>query len=630
MSAGALVALLGDIRPAVRRRAVNALGKKGVDAVPPLAQVFGSGRSPEVRKNAVWAATRIDHDDARAIARMGLDDPDETVRQASSHSASVRVDRDATPKLIALLGSGSPHNRRVAAEALGRLGDRSAVPALLDASAAANDRVLEHSLTYALIEIAAPEATRDGLSRQETGARRAALIALDQMKGGGLDPDAVAPLLASSDPALKETASWIAGRHPEWGGALAGFLRGRLAKAEGLNEAERAELRDQLARLAPSEAVQGLLADRVRQASASREERSIALQAMARAGLKSVPGSWAPPWPTSWRSDDAEAVRQAAATARALPTPKEGAEGLREALLRVGRSATAPDDVRLEALAAVPGGLVEVAPEVFAFLLERLGPDRPVATRVLAADVLAKATPGRDQLLALADAVRAAGPLEVNRLLPAFERTTDVEVGRKLVEALKGAEARSSLRVDALKKLLAKFPAEVNAQAEPLYASLAADAAGQTAKLEGLLATLKPGDIRRGQAVFNGTKGACSTCHAIGYLGGKVGPDLTRIGQIRSERDLFEAIVAPSASFVQTFEPVVVATTSGQVLNGLLRSDTPDEVVLVTGADLETRIPRADIEEMRPSAVSLMPAGLDQQLSPEELADLVAFLKACK
>ena len=49
---------------------------------------------------------------------------------------------------------------------------------------------------------------------------------------------------------------------------------------------------------------------------------------------------------------------------------------------------------------------------------------------------------------------------------------------------------------------------------------------------------------------------------------------------------------------MQTYEPVVVATTSGQVLNGLLRKDAPDEVVLVTGADHETRIPRADIEEM--------------------------------
>ena len=65
--------------------------------------------------------------------------------------------------LISLLGSRSIHNRRVAAEALGRLGDKSAVPALLDAAAAPNDRVLEHSLTYALIEIAAPPLRRGAL-----------------------------------------------------------------------------------------------------------------------------------------------------------------------------------------------------------------------------------------------------------------------------------------------------------------------------------------------------------------------------------------------------------------------------------------------------------------------------------
>ena len=47
-------------------------------------------------------------------------------------------------------------------------------------------------------------------------------------------------------------------------------------------------------------------------------------------------------------------------------------------------------------------------------------------------------------------------------------------------------------------------------------------------------------------------------------------------------------------------------------------------------ADKEVRIARADIEEVRPGTVSVMPAGLDQQLTKQELADLIAFLKACK
>ena len=57
---------------------------------------------------------------------------------------------------------------------------------------------------------------------------RTALVALDQMEGGRLDPAFVAGLLSSADPMLKETASWIVGRHREWAGALAGVL-GRAA-----------------------------------------------------------------------------------------------------------------------------------------------------------------------------------------------------------------------------------------------------------------------------------------------------------------------------------------------------------------------------------------------------------------
>ena len=48
------------------------------------------------------------------------------------------------------------------------------------------------------------------------------MVALDQMDGGGLDAKFVAVLLASDDPALKETSSWIVGRHPDWAGELAG------------------------------------------------------------------------------------------------------------------------------------------------------------------------------------------------------------------------------------------------------------------------------------------------------------------------------------------------------------------------------------------------------------------------
>jgi putative heme-binding domain-containing protein len=130
--------------------------------------------------------------------------------------------------------------------------------------------------------------------------------------------------------------------------------------------------------------------------------------------------------------------------------------------------------------------------------------------------------------------------------------------------------------------------------------------------------------------VFAGAKAACASCHAMGYLGGRVGPDLTKIGQIRTDRDLLEAIIAPSASFVRSYEPVTVATLDGRVVSGTVKKDAPDELVLTLAADKEERIARSDIEEIRPGTVSIMPAGLDQQLSPQELADLLAFLKAAR
>jgi putative heme-binding domain-containing protein len=281
-------------------------------------------------------------------------------------------------------------------------------------------------------------------------------------------------------------------------------------------------------------------------------------------------------------------------------------------------------------MAALPGGLVNPDQVLFAFLITKLDRDQAVATRTTAADVLARARLNPAQLDRLADMLRTAGPVEVDRLLSAFEQSTGEALGLKLVAVLTDSSALSSLRVDALKVHLAKYAAPVQKRAEVLYAKLNVDAAKQKARLEQLMTTLSAGDVRRGQLIFHSEKAACYSCHAIGYRGGNVGPDLTKIGAARSDRDLLEAIVFPNASFVRSFEPIAVATSNGKVYNGLLRGETADELLLATGVNQEARITRREIEEIRPSTVSIMPAGLDQQLTPQELADLVAFLKACR
>ena len=78
---------------------------------------------------------------------------------------------------------------------------------------------------------------------------------------------------------------------------------------------------------------------------------------------------------------------------------------------------------------------------------------------------------------------------------------------------------------------------------------------------------------------------------------------------------------------MRSYEPYIVVTNSGGRFNGILRKDAPDEIVLATGPQTEERIPRASITQMQPSSVSLMPEGFEQLLTPQDLADLAAFLK---
>ena len=628
-----LVALLDDPRPSVRHFAIESLAARKDAAISALAGRLRYKTPPAQSLSAVWTATRIDVPRARELVRAMLTAEDESTCQAAIHSAGLWRDRAAVLQLVALLKGKSLHNRRAAAQALGRIGEKTAVPALLAAASVPNDRALEHSLTFALIEIADPQLTEAGLKSDDPRVVRTALVAIDQMEGGRLEPAKVAELLASADPALKETASWIVGRHPDWAGALAGTLGRRLDRPE-LPPSERLELEKQLGRLAQAAPIQELLADRLNNASAVRAARQSSLQAVAWSGLneKQVPPSWVSGLATTLDQNppDAELLPFAVAAARALPLAQSHAGQLRAPLLRIASSTRNTDELRLNALAAVPGGLDTPDESLFAYLLGKLPRTETVASRTTAADVLARAKLSPEQLARLAETLRSAGPVEVDRLLAAFEQSSDESLGRKVVTALSSSPGLSSLRADAVKSHLAKYPAAVQKEVEALVAKINVDAAKQKAQLEQLLPTLATGDIRRGQLVFHSEKAACFSCHAIGYRGGNVGPDLTKIGSVRSDRDLLEAIVFPSASLVRSFEPIAVATNDGKVYNGLIRGETADEVRLATGVNQEARIARREIEEIRPSTISIMPAGLNQQLTHQELADLVAFLKACK
>jgi putative membrane-bound dehydrogenase-like protein len=620
---------LAAARPAVRKRASFALAGQGGKALGVLEQICRNSKSAETRCQAVWTLTRIEGPAARAQVRAALSDADETVRQAAAHSASVWRDRDAVPELLRLLANGSPFNRRAAAEALGRLEHPAAAPVLLSVAGEELDRVLEHSVIYALIEIASRAETEAGLESKNPRTRRAALLAIDQMEGGGLKPDSVAELLASPEPRLRETAAWIVGRHRDWGPALQPFLAKRLA-ADNLTDDERANLAQLLADFASSADVQTLLASRLAAEGTPRSaERNVVLQAMSRSGLKTLPDGWVAPLAAVLRTDSALAPL-AVSVVRAIPGAPARAGELRGAILAAASDERLSAAARLEALGAVPGGLGKVERPVFDFMRANLEPEVQVSVRLSAADALSKARLDDRQLVQLAPLVRLAGPLEIERLLAPYAHSANDEAGKSLASALSECSALSSLRPEFLQGIFKNYGPAVQAEARKVFELLAASTEKQKNKIEELLALVPRGDIRRGQAVFNSQKAACTTCHSFGYVGGNIGPDLTRIGGIRTERDLLEAIVFPSASFVRSYEPVVVTTKSGKTFAGAIRPGRPDEVVLALNAKETVHIPREEIDEMVPGTVSIMPAGLDQQLSSQELIDLITFLKSAK
>ncbi|MSU56699.1 MAG: c-type cytochrome [Pedosphaera sp.] len=652
-----LAKLLGDERPAVAERTVQQLAKKGKAAVPPLADVLKKSTSPKTRRNAVWALTSIDHPKARESVRLALADKEQSVQHATLHSVGLWRDRGrfvAFRVLDCLVHNEKPQLQRAAAEALGRVGGQYSVAPLLEwmpgfvdessnlsigtsvsNTATATDnalRVMEHSLTFATIEIGDPAAMKLWTSvSRGTAPRivRAVLIALDQMEKGGLEPEVVAPLLASTDTKLRRTAAWVAGHHPDWGGVLAGFFRERIA-ANNLNDSDRSELEKQLAQFVSNEAIQQVLVEALKNSSSPLVMRQMLLRVLAQPGLKEAPKGWPDAVRAALDAKDDALVRTAIPTAHALALVKTNAPTFAERLQKIARDTSRPDDLRLDALAALPRGLREVEPDLMSFLVANVAPAKSVAMRGAAAGALAKAKLSDEQLLTLADTLKAIGPMEVSRLLPAFDHKTNEAVGLRLVAALKESKGLAGVRPDALRSVATNYPPVVQQKADELLAALNVDAAKQKAHLDELQASWPAGDIRRGQLVFNSTKAACASCHKLGYLGGNVGPDLTAIGPARTERDLLESIVYPSASFVRSYEPFTIITKNDDEYSGVLRKDAPDEVVLATGPNTEVRVARSDITEMRPSRVSVMPAGLDQQITKQELADLVTFLKNTK
>lgn len=613
LDAPALVPLLGDARPAVVARATEQLAQIGADAVPAL-ETGIKDATVQKRQAILWTLARIPTEAARAAVRGNLNHAEPAIRQTAAKIAGLTRDAEAFQPLVELLADKSPAVRRVATEGIGRLGNAAGAVALFKTRDLRGiDRFAEHALAYAAIEIGKPFELFN--AKAEPEANRASLIAASEMENSGLTVKEALNFFTIAF--LRDTVMWIARRHTEWAPELTDFFSVQLQKGSLPEREETEVLFASMLRDPATQHIATALLD-----EGNRPARQSVLRAISRSGLKAYPAEWVEPCIAVLR-DQPDLRDLSIPVAGALAARPEGAR-LIAPLLEIAQG-NETREVRLLALNALPPNTLVMDEPLFKWVLENLRPDFNSEARALVVGVFTRAKLNDEQRAALADLLPKLGVLELTRLLPAFNRPLPEPLARQLIAALEKAPALASCPPQTLREIFAKQPAAVQPLGEALLARLNLDTAQQRAKLDAITAELPPGDVRRGQAVF--AKSACIVCHPMGYLGGKFGPDLTNIGTARSERDLLEAIVFPSASFVRSYEPMTVKLKAGGEISGILRSETSDAVVVATAPGVEQRFTRSEVADLQPGAVSLMPQGFDQVLSRQELSDLVTFLK---
>lgn len=290
-----------------------------------------------------------------------------------------------------------------------------------------------------------------------------------------------------------------------------------------------------------------------------------------------------------------------------------------------------PLSIRLKALDAARN--VKLTGDTFAMVKGVLAdPASSAAAKIQAAGMIAAAPLAKEQIIESAPLFATLGPVELKTLLPVVRKTKEEEIGRFLASEIAKNPAIASQQESLYRTAFSDQPPEIfEGIIHPAYAKA-------TEALELKKRQLSPmadkvaasGDAARGKAHFAAGKGTCVACHKIGEVGRAIGPDLSKIGAIRTERDLLESILFPSNTLARDYEAHIIETSDGQQTMGVIKSHTAEGLLVVDVAGQEKTVPHQNITGDTTLTMSLMPMGLDQTLPEAELLDLVAYLRSLK
>jgi putative membrane-bound dehydrogenase-like protein len=335
-------------------------------------------------------------------------------------------------------------------------------------------------------------------------------------------------------------------------------------------------------------------------------------------GRKQVPRpeSWDTIFPKLLTTRDPEVLERVLQLALVLGEPR-AIKTLR--LTALDRES--PNDLRRRALAALAERRVSDLPATLKALLDD-DALRGAAIRALAAyddPETPQLLLGRYQKLDEAERDNVIATLAAR---PAWALALLDAVGKKLVPG-------KDLSVTIARQLLALNDDRVRQRLEAVWGTVrptSADKASLIKKFKDMLiAEGMSADERRGRVIYNRT---CHQCHRLFDSGGDVGPELT--GSDRANPDyILENVLDPSASVAREYTLTSVATSDGRLVSGIIREQNEQSLTIQT-ANERIVLPREDVEEIKPSYVSMMPEGQLDRLSPQEIRDLFAYLAASR
>jgi putative heme-binding domain-containing protein len=184
----------------------------------------------------------------------------------------------------------------------------------------------------------------------------------------------------------------------------------------------------------------------------------------------------------------------------------------------------------------------------------------------------------------------------------------------------------TAINTNQVTRLLNNKDAEIQALVKSTWGQIRTERNPQReqviAQMRNLIRHQKPGNATNGEKVF---ARVCAQCHKLHGHGQEVGPDITLNGR-NSFEQLLSNVFDPSLVIGAAYQSSIVETSDGRSLTGLVAENNDQRVVLKIPGGKTEIIPRADIESMHQSKLSLMPEELEKQLTPVEVSDLFAYL----